>query len=144
MNHQSQAIEFRKTYGQPILESHFDRISNGFQHDLDKSTLNMQLGCIKEEAQELEEAVSEWIECYKGEQQSALAAKAHMLKELADLTYVCYQLAAYLGLDLDDAFDRVHKSNMSKLDENGNPIFNEEGKVMKGPNYELPYLLDLV
>lgn len=144
MNHQSQAIEFRKTYGQPILESHFDRISSGFQHDLDKSTLNMQLGCIKEEAQELEEAVSEWIECYKGEQQSALAAKAHMLKELADLTYVCYQLAAYLGLDLDDAFDRVHKSNMSKLDENGNPIFNEDGKVMKGPNYELPYLLDLV
>jgi NTP pyrophosphatase (non-canonical NTP hydrolase) len=66
------------------------------------------------------------------------------LKELADLVYVCYQYAENLGWDLDKALDRVHESNMSKLDENGNPIYREDGKVLKGPNYQPPNLTDLV
>ena len=66
------------------------------------------------------------------------------LKELADLVYVCYQYAANLGWDLDEALDRVHASNMSKLDEDGNPIYREDGKVLKGPNYKPPTLTDLV
>ena len=69
---------------------------------------------------------------------------ADCLKELADLVYVCYQYAANLGWDLDEALDRVHKSNMSKLDANGNPIYREDGKVLKGPNYQPPNLTDLV
>ena len=69
---------------------------------------------------------------------------ADCLKELADLVYVCYQYAENLGWDLDEALDRVHHSNMSKLDEEGNPIRREDGKVLKGPNYEPPYLSDLV
>lgn len=69
---------------------------------------------------------------------------AECLKELADLVYVCYQYAANLGWDLDEALDRVHQSNMSKLDDNGNPIYREDGKVLKGPNYQPPNLNDLV
>ena len=69
---------------------------------------------------------------------------AECLKELADLVYVCYQYAANLGWDLDTALDRVHESNMSKLDNNGNPIYREDGKVLKGPNYQPPNLTDLV
>ena len=66
------------------------------------------------------------------------------LKELADLVYVCYQYAANLGWDLDEAMHRVHESNMSKLDEDGKPIYREDGKVLKGPNYAPPNLSDLV
>ena len=70
--------------------------------------------------------------------------KENALKELADLVYVCYQYAANMGWDLDEAIHRVHKSNMSKLDENGEPLYREDGKVLKGPNYKPPNLEDLV
>ena len=66
------------------------------------------------------------------------------LKELADLVYVCYQYAANMGWDLDEAMFRVHQSNMSKLDDEGKPIYREDGKVLKGPNYKPPNLEDLV
>ena len=66
------------------------------------------------------------------------------LKELADLVYVCYQYAANMGWDLDEAMFRVHQSNMSKLDDEGKPIYREDGKVLKGPNYQPPNLADLV
>jgi predicted HAD superfamily Cof-like phosphohydrolase len=66
------------------------------------------------------------------------------LKELADLVYVCYQYAENLGWDLDEALNRVHRSNMSKLGEDGEPVYREDGKVLKGPNYEPPNLSDLV
>ena len=66
------------------------------------------------------------------------------LKELADLVYVCYQYAENMSWDLDEALHRVHQSNMSKLDEDGKPIYREDGKVLKGPNYAPPNLEDLV
>lgn len=66
------------------------------------------------------------------------------LKELADLVYVCYQYAENLGWDLDEALNRVHRSNMSKLGEDGEPVYREDGKVLKGPNYQPPNLSDLV
>ena len=66
------------------------------------------------------------------------------LKELADLVYVCYQYAENLGWDLDEALYRVHQSNMSKLGKDGKPIYREDGKVLKGPNYQPPNLSDLV
>ena len=66
------------------------------------------------------------------------------LKELADLVYVCYQYAENLGWALDEALNRVHRSNMSKLGEDGEPVYREDGKVLKGPNYEPPNLSDLV
>ena len=65
------------------------------------------------------------------------------LKELADVVYVCYQYAENMGWFLDEALNRVHESNMSKLGEDGKPIFREDGKVLKGPNYKPPNLEDL-
>ena len=69
---------------------------------------------------------------------------AEALKELADLVYVCYQYAENMGWFLDEALDRVHQSNMSKLGEDGLPIYREDGKVLKGPNYAPPKLTDLI
>jgi len=73
-----------------------------------------------------------------------LDIEAEALKELADLIYVCYQYAENMGWLLDEALDRVHLSNMSKLDEEGKPIYRDDGKVLKGPNYKPPTLTDLV
>ena len=70
-------------------------------------------------------------------------ARVEALKELADLVYVCYQFAAAAGWDLDEALDRVHQSNLSKLVD-GKPLKREDGKVLKGPNYKKPNLDDLV
>ena len=66
------------------------------------------------------------------------------LKEVADaltdILYVTYGAGHAFGIDLDKCFEEVQNSNMSKLDENGKPIYNENGKVMKGPNYFKPNL----
>ena len=67
----------------------------------------------------------------------------HALKELADLVYVCYQYAENMGWFLDEAIHRVQQSNLSKLGEDGEPIYREDGKVLKGPNYAPPNLEDL-
>lgn len=68
----------------------------------------------------------------------------YVLKELADLQYVLSGFAVTYGLPLNEAFLRVHESNMSKLGEDGKPIYREDGKVLKGPNYQPPDLSDLV
>ena len=71
--------------------------------------------------------------------------QAALLKELADLVYVCYGYADRFGWDLDEAFRRVHLSNMSKLDPvTGKPIFREDGKILKSSAYKEPNLEDLV
>ena len=59
---------------------------------------------------------------------------------LTDILYVTYGAGHAFGINLDDCFNEVQKSNMSKLDANGKPIFNEFGKVLKGPNYFKPDL----
>ena len=73
-----------------------------------------------------------------------IAMEQKNLKEIADaltdILYVTYGAGHAFGIDLDKCFDEVQKSNMSKLDNNGRPIFNENGKVMKGPNYFKPNL----
>jgi|TARA_B100000035_G_C20990222_1_gene549795 predicted HAD superfamily Cof-like phosphohydrolase len=66
------------------------------------------------------------------------------LKELADLVYVCFQYAENMEWDLEEAMNRVHKSNMSKLGIDGKPIYRPDGKVLKGPNYQPPNLFDLI
>lgn len=71
-------------------------------------------------------------------------ANSEILKELCDLLYVVYGAAATFGWDIDTAFNRVHQSNMSKLGNDGKPIYREDGKVVKGPNYKKPNLEDLV
>ena len=91
----------------------------------------MQLDLIAEEYQEFRHAAV--AETYEDE-----------LKELSDLVYVCFQYAENMEWDLEEALDRVHKSNMSKLGVNGKPIRRRDGKIMKGPNYAPPNLSDLV
>ena len=63
---------------------------------------------------------------------------------LTDILYVTYGAGHAFGIDLDKCFEEVQSSNMSKLDENKNPIYNELGKVMKGPNYFKPNLLKFI
>lgn len=86
----------------------------------------------------IDEEWSEFHEAYHHEPEE------NQLKELADLVYVCFQYAASQEWDLDEAMRRVHKSNMSKLGEDGKPIYRPDGKVLKGPNYKPPTLTDLI
>ena len=77
-----------------------------------------------------------------------IALKDRDIKEVADaltdILYVTYGAGHAFGIDLDKCFEEVQNSNMSKLDENGKPIYNETGKVMKGPNYFKPDLSKFV
>ena len=126
-----QAKAFRTTFRQKILGniSEFGVI--------DQDLWNMQAGLVKEEAAEFAEAVDE---CFADPEN--VEVREALLKELSDLVFVCYQFAAAFGLDLDKAMTLVFESNMSKLDEQGNPIFREDGKVLKGPKYMPPHLLE--
>ena len=63
---------------------------------------------------------------------------------LTDILYVTYGAGHAFGINLDECFKEVQRSNMSKLDENGKPIFNTQGKVMKGPNYFKPDLKKII
>ena len=93
--------------------------------------MKLRYNLIKEELDEFEQAI-----------------KDQDLKEVADaltdILYVTYGAGHAFGIDLDKCFNEVQNSNMSKLDDNGNPIYNEDGKVMKGPNYFKPDLSKFV
>ena len=100
--------------------------------------LSTQARLIEEELNEFFQAYAQVIVFVQN-----LRAREACLKELADLVYVAFQFAAAAGWELDEALDRVHQSNMSKLVD-GKPLKRADGKVLKGPNYEPPYLTDLV
>ena len=97
----------------------------------DEKTMKLRYDLIKEELTELEHAM-----------------KTKNLKEIADaltdILYVTYGAGLAYGIDLDKCFKEVQRANMSKLGEDGKPIFNEKGKVMKGPNYREPNLKQFV
>jgi len=67
-----------------------------------------------------------------------------IMKESCDLIYVILGMFVEFGWDFEEAFSRVHESNMSKLGEDGKPIYREDGKVLKGPNYKLADLSDII
>lgn len=110
-----------------------------FKNDLSVAGFALQKRLINEEYYEV---MSACAECQ--EKDFNISSKIELLKELSDLVFVCYQMAAYMNMDLDQAMRRVFESNMSKLDDTGKPIRREDGKVLKGPNYQPPSLLDLV
>ena len=91
----------------------------------DENIIKLRINLIKEELLELEEALNQ-----KNIEETADA--------LTDILYVTYGAGHAFGIDLDKCFDEVQKSNMSKLDKFGNPIYNDQGKVMKGPSYFKP------
>ena len=97
--------------------------------DINTSTLRLKL--INEEYKELVESM---------EQQDLIG----VADALTDLLYVVYGAGLAFGINLDECFDEVHRSNMWKLDSNGNPIYREDGKVMKSPNYFEPNLEKII
>ncbi len=132
MSRMDEARRFREVFGQQMLSniSHY-----GF---IKKKLWNMQLDLIEEESAEFLEAADELFADPENNKR-----REELLKELCDLVFVCYQFAATYDLDLDEALRRVFESNMSKLDESGKPIYREDGKVLKGPNYQPPDLSQL-
>ena len=113
---------FMKTYGQEVKDK------AGLS---DAMTNKLRIDLIKEELEELTEAM-------KDENLLEVA------DALTDILYVTYGAGHAFGIDLDKCFEEVQNSNMSKLDKNGKPIYNENGKVMKGPNYFKPDLAKFV
>ena len=109
---------FMKTYGQEVKDK------AGFS---DAKTNKLRIDLIKEELEELTEAIQD---------ENLL----EVADALTDILYVTYGAGHAFGIDLDKCFDEVQNSNMSKLGEEGKPIYNEVGKVMKGPNYFKPDL----
>ena len=109
---------FMKTFGQEI------KLDPSFSTD---KINKLRLSLIREELEELSDAMN----------------KKNLLEvadALTDILYVTYGAGHAFGINLDKCFDEVQNSNMSKLDINGKPIYNEFGKVMKGPNYFKPNL----
>ena len=109
---------FMKTFGQEV--------KNKTELSTEKINL-LRISLIKEELEELQEAIRE---------NNIL----EVADALTDILYVTYGAGHAFGINLDKCFNEVQESNMSKLDENGKPIYNEHGKVMKGPKYFKPDL----
>lgn len=130
-------VQFHETFNLPM----FDGKAN-----LDSSRLNMRMGLIAEEYTELVEAVY-------GEKAGEIIRKANAkvfendekkrdvvetADALADLVYVIYGMSLECGIDLEAVLKQVQASNMSKLGVDGKPIYREDGKVLKGPNFFEP------
>ena len=113
---------FMQTFGQEVkIKAEFPK----------EKIVKLRYDLIKEELNELQNAI-----------------KTKNLKEIADaltdILYVTYGAGHAYGIDLDKCFSEVQKSNMSKLGEDGKPIYNEQGKVMKGPKYFKPNLKQFI
>ena len=109
---------FMQTYGQEVkTKANFS----------DEKTNKLRVDLIKEELDELTKAMDE-------------KDLLEVADALTDILYVTYGAGHAFGINLDKCFDEVQSSNMSKLGEDGKPIYNEAGKVMKGPNYFKPDL----
>ena len=109
---------FMKTFGQEVKDK------PSFSTD---KINKLRLDLIKEELSELTEAMNN-------------KDLLEVADALTDILYVTYGAGHAFGINLDKCFEEVQNSNMSKLDDNGKPIYNEHGKVMKGPNYFKPDL----
>ena len=114
--------KFMKTFGQTI------RTKPQFP---DNKTMQLRFDLIKEELNELENAMNS-------------KNLVEIADALTDILYVTYGAGFAYGIDLDKCFKEVQRANMSKLGDDGKPIFNDKGKVMKGPNYSQPNLKQFV
>jgi len=113
---------FMKTFGQEV------KTKPSFSTD---KINKLRLDLIKEELNELTDAMNN-------------KDLLEVADALTDILYVTYGAGHAFGINLDNCFEEVQNSNMSKLDENGKPIYNDHGKVMKGPNYFKPDLSKFV
>jgi len=128
---ENQVSRFQKAMEQPI------------DTELSSKQLILRMSFIDEEVKELRDEVLTAVK--ELEETKAVSHQVHvnLLKELGDVMYVASGFAVTFGLPISRAFDRIHESNMSKMVD-GKAIKNDEGKVMKGPNYRPPILGDLV
>ena len=122
MSNFSKVGVFMKTFGQEVKDK------PSFSTD---KINKLRLDLIKEEFNELTEAMNN-------------KDLLEVADALTDILYVTYGAGHAFGINLDKCFEEVQNSNMSKLDENGKPIYNEHGKVMKGPNYFKPDLTKFI
>ena len=122
MSNFSKVGVFMKTFGQEVKDK------PSFSTD---KINKLRLDLIKEELNELSEAMNN-------------KDLLEVADALTDILYVTYGAGHAFGIDLDKCFEEVQNSNMSKLDDNGKPIYNEHGKVMKGPNYFKPDLTKFI
>ena len=123
------------------MASNFTRVMdfmNNFKQEVkynpefpDEKVQKLRISLIEEELEELKEAM--------GKEDMVGVADA-----LTDILYVTYGAGAAFGIDLDKCFEEVHNSNMSKLDRNGRPIYRNDGKILKGPDYFEPNLEKIV
>ena len=113
---------FMNTYGQEVKDK---------AEFSDTKTNKLRIDLIKEELEELTQAMKD-------------NNLLEVADALTDILYVTYGAGHAFGIDLDKCFDEVQNSNMSKLGEDGKPIYNEFGKVMKGPNYFKPDLTKFI
>ena len=116
--------EFMKVFGQEIKEK---------PEWPDGETMELRIDLIEEELGEFKDAI------INGDGTLVDVADA-----LSDLLYVVYGAGHSFGLDLDACFKEVHRSNMSKVDEYGKPIYREDGKVLKGPDFTAPDLKSMI
>ena len=113
---------FMKTFGQEVKEK-----ASFSTEKINK----LRISLIEEEVKELKEAMKN-------------KDLVEVADALTDILYVTYGAGHALGINLNECFDEVQNSNMSKLDQNKKPIYNEFGKVMKGPYYFKPYLKKVI
>ncbi len=113
---------FMSTYGQDVKEN------ASFP---DKKIVQLRIDLIEEELNELKEAINN-------------NDIVEVADALTDILYVTYGAGHSFGVNLDKCFDEVQRSNMSKLGDDGKPIYNDSGKVMKGPNYFAPDLKKII
>ena len=113
---------FMNTYGQDVKEK---------AEFPDNKIVQLRIDLIEEELNELKEAIKN-------------KDIVEVADALTDILYVTYGAGHSFGVNLDECFDEVQRSNMSKLGEDGKPIYNDSGKIMKGPNYFAPNLKKIV
>ena len=114
--------DFMEAFGQEVL--YMPRMP-------DTNLAALRLDLIDEEVQELRDGLGK-------------KSMLEIADALTDILYVVYGAGHSFGIDLDECFDEVHSSNMTKLGEDGRPMYREDGKVMKGPNYREPDLTEFV
>ena len=128
-------------YESQVLECH-KAMEMDINSEMNVRLLELRQKLLNEEMNELNVEIDTLINELNETGTTTVESRAKMLKELADLQYVLSGMVVSLGLPMQEVFARVHKSNMSKLVD-GKPLKRADGKFLKGPNYQPPYLQDI-
>lgn len=128
-------------YEQQVLECH-QAMDLAINEPYSVPLLELRQKLLNEELEELNVEFANLINEIKTTGKTTIPSRARMMKELADLQYVLSGMVVALGIPMEETFGRVHKSNMSKLVD-GKVLKRADGKFLKGPNYQPPFLEDI-